>query len=250
MENCIPENSIKYEFKNALNNESLAPSGTIETNTKKSYTTLENTNLDSLVIFEDIENKDRIPEVFIKHVGINEKYNPKINELKGYVDKNDGSKLHFNAPISGEEFNYTIYIDKKGYLINKKYTLCSITKLIKLAHYSEVFTSKEKSPSINIDFNNPILKGYEEFDVLVLADNGKLKILSNVFSGNANKKSHDEDDDDDNKNLAIIISVTIALIVIVLIITFFVLRYYKKKTSNVEEQMDKEKEMTLPMNEI
>ena len=249
MENCIPENSIKYEFKNALNNEPLGPSGTIET--KKSYTTnMETTNLDSLVIFEDIDKKERIPEVFIKHVGINEKYNPDIQEFKGYVDKNNGSKLHFNAPISGEEFNYTIYIDKKGYLDNKKYTLCSFTKLTKLAHYSEVFTSKEKSPAISIDFNNPVLKGYEEFDALVLADNGKLKILSNVFSGNANKKSHDEDDDDDNKNLAIIISVTIALIVIVLIITFLFLRYYKKKNSNVEEQMDKEKEMTLPMTEI
>ena len=261
MELCTPNKLIKYEFKNAFNGSSLEKTGELKSNSK-TFENIQNTNLDTLLVFEDKNNIEEKSKVFVKYVGTNDIYNPVINNLVITIDNKKGNQIFVNQPISGEKFNYTIYIDKKGYLLNQNYTLCSFAKESKFAHYSETFTSEDKKVAITIDFKKKELIEYEEYDGLILADNGKLMFLSNVFSGNANKKNEDEEDtsnnstptdtdgNKDNKNLAIIISISIILFVIVLIAVFLIIRHYKRKNSNIEEKINKEKEMTLPMNEM
>ena len=261
MELCTPNKLIKYEFKNAFNGSSLEKTGELKSNSK-TFENIQNTNLDTLLVFEDKNNIEEKSKVFFKYVGTNDIYNPVINNLVITIDNKNGNQIFVSQPISGEKFNYTIYIDKKGYLLNQNYTLCSFAKESKFAHYSETFTSEDKKVAITIDFKKKELVGYEEYDGLILADNGKLMFLSNVFSGNANKKDEDEEDtsnnstptdtdgNKDNKNLAIIISISIIFFVIVLIAVFLIIRHYKRKNSNIEEKINKEKEMTLPMNEM
>ena len=254
MDICSPNNSIEYEFYNAYYNSQLEQKGTIQTNTKNNYRVIENTNFDILLSFKNPENEGNL-EVFIKHIGINDKYQPtSIKDIIISFDNNDGRIINFNQPIKGEEFNYTIYIDKKNNLLKQNYNLCDFTKLYKLAHYSETIISNEENIKKKIDFNNPILKGYEEYDILILAENRKLMILSNVFNGKVKEKDNEEKEKDkekdDKSNLGLILGITITLIVIILIVAIIFIRQYRKKKNNIEELMNEDKELVLPMKEM
>ena len=243
MEICTPNTSVEYEFYNAFDNTNLGQSGKIEENSKNNLKIIENAYLDTLLVLKNVNGNKETPEVFIKHAGINENYQPKINDIKISSEKK-GKKIIFNKPISGEEFNYTIYIDRKDYLSKQNYNLCNYTKLTKLAHYSQNFNSNEEKIEIDLDFEYSKLKGYKKYDVLILADNGKLMIFSEVFSGEV------EDDDDGKSNLALILCIVIALVVILIIVAILFIRQYKKKKNNIEELMNEDKELVLPMKEM
>ena len=79
-----------------------------------------------------------------------------------------------------------------------------------MAYYTIYKVSSEREVSFLLDFkNNPDLKGYEDFEVLILAEelnNGKMMILSDIFSP---KK-----DNSDRKTRKILIIVIIVLAVI------------------------------------
>ena len=290
MQICIPGKSINYEFKNAFNDSSLGVLGTLSSEENYFYLNIPNINLDTLLSFESNETSEIIPEIFVRHLGINDKYDKVINDLIVTVDEKNGSQFVINQPILGEEFNYTIFIDKKDYLHNQNYTLCSLARTSKLAHYSETISSKEENIKIKLDFNKTELIGYEEYDGLILADNGKLMILSNVFSGIANKKqeegeeeeeeeekkeeeeeekeeeekkeeekeeeedhkkNEDDDDDDDSNTFVVVICITLGVIILALITTFLLIKYYRKKNnSDIDKMLKEENDLILPMKEL
>ena len=254
MEICTPDTSIDYKFSNAYNFNEVEK-GQIQYNPKNNFKILENPYLDTLLEFQNPNGNNKNPEIFFKYIGTNENYNPTIKDINIYFDKKD-SILHFNPPIQDEEFKYTIYIDKKDYLYNQSHNLCNITKLTKLAHYSETFSSTENEVTRKIYFNQTLLKGYNSFDVLILADNGKLMILSKVFSGEANEESEDNKDNKDSKDSSKlwILAIIIPLFVLILIAIFIFIRY-KKKKNNIgelldEDKEDKDKERILPLKEM
>ena len=224
MDICSSDKSIEYEFYNAFYNSNLGQNGKIEAKSKNNFKIIENTYLDTLLVFKNQNKNKEVPEIFIRHTGTNEKYEPTIKDIEISIDKKNKSIIQFNQPIAGEEFNYTIYIDKKDYLSKKKYNLCNFTKLTKLAHYSETFSSKEEKVTIVLDFNKAILKGYEKYDVLILAKNEKLMILSKQ-----------KDKKDDKKKLGLILGIVIPIVVILVIAVIIFIRQYKKKNNNIEK---------------
>ena len=217
---CTPDKSVGYEFKNAYNNTSLGETGSIQANTANIFRNIENSKLDTLLVFEDMNKNDVTPKVFIKHVGINEKYQPVVRDLNVTYDKKN-KKLNFEQPISGEEFTYTIFIDKKGNLESKKYTLCSFAEMTKLAHYSESFTSSDAKLSYKINFDKSELKDYKKFDAFVLAEeinNGQLMILSKVISSQDNGSSSN----------IVLVSILIVLAVIIVVGGILIFIYLRK----------------------
>ena len=207
---CTKDKSVGYEFKNAYNNTSLGETGTIVANTVNNFRNIESTNLDTLLTFEDLSNADETTKVFVKHVGMNEKYQPIVNELTITFDKKN-KEINFVQPISGEAFDYTIYISKKNNLVKQAFTLCSFVEMSKLAPFSKKISSSDEKVSIKLDFNSKDLKELKQFDALVLAqqlNNGQLMILSNVISGNA------EDTKGGSNKVLVIILVVLAVILV------------------------------------
>ena len=99
----------------------------------------------------------------------------------------------------------------------------------KMAYYTDYITSSNREISYELDFeNNSKLKGYELFDVLILAEeinNGKMMILSEVYTNQPSKSGEDKK----TRNALIIVIV----ILIVVCITGGVLVYlYLKKLKN------------------
>ena len=74
------------------------------------------------LVFKKNGNKGA-PQAFIKYSRINEVYKLSIEEIKVSFDEKDQSKIKFNQTIAGEEFNYTIFIYKKDYLLKQNYNL-------------------------------------------------------------------------------------------------------------------------------
>ena len=223
---CSANKSIGYEFKNAYNNTSLGETGTIQPNSIN-FRNIENSNLDTLLIFSD---KDIVnTKVFVKHVGLNERYQPVLNELRISFAKSNKT-FNFNQPIPGAEFEYTVYIDKKGLLSSQNYTLCSFAEMSKLAHYSKTIKSNEERVSFAINFNEGELKGYEKFDAFILAkevNNGELMILSNIVSSSIDSSSGSSK----GSNIILVsVLVTLSIVLIVgAIIIFICLRKLKNK---------------------
>ena len=146
--------------------------------------------------------------------------------------------LNWTQPIEDEEFQYTIYIDKLDNIKKQGYTLCSITEVTKLAHYSEVLTTNSNNPSIQIDFTKPELQGYDEFDVIIVAEQineGKLTILSVVYNSNGESSDGDggesiEPNNDSSNTGLIVLIIILSLALVCGGIAAFILFYqYRKK---------------------
>ena len=118
MEICTPDTSVEYEFYNTIYNSKLGETGKIEANSKNNFKNIENTYLDIYLVLKKNGNKGA-PEAFIRHSGANEVFKPSIKEIKVSFDGKVQCKIKFNQPNAGEEFNYTIFIDKKDYLLKQ-----------------------------------------------------------------------------------------------------------------------------------
>ena len=180
MEICSAKSAVRYEFKNAFSGESLQENGEIQPGMKYTVRNVKNTKLDTELIIKT-ENKD--VNMFIKHTGLSESFYPNVKTMNiNYKDK----KLVFNQPIEGEEFKYTILLDKKDNIKKQQYTLCSFTQNRKMAYFTDYVTSSNPEISYDLDFDkNADLKGYEDFEVLILAEeinNGKMMLLSEIYS--------------------------------------------------------------------
>jgi hypothetical protein len=186
---------LTYKFLNAYDGSDLGFNGEVTPNSKYHFKSIDNTKLDTEL---KLEGNNGV-EVFVKHVGVSEIYQPIIKEIN-ITYNNDTRELSWNQPIEDEEFKYTIYIDKKDTLTKLGYTLCSIVDVTKLAYFSEIVTSNDK----NLSFIVPELgKDYIEFESLIVAEQvnkGKITILSEVFESEIDKEEEEEDDDDEHKS--------------------------------------------------
>jgi len=196
---CTKNQPLSYEFYIAYNNSNLGFNGEIISNSKNNYKIVNNTKIDTeLKLYGE-----KGVEVFVKHVGISERYQPKIEEIEINYN-NESNVLNWTQPIKNQEFKYTIFIDKINNLKNKGYTLCSLTEISKLGHYSETLITDSKTPNITIDFNKTELgNDYKDFDVIILAEQtnlGKITMLSYVYDSNGQKSDGGSDSDDDGGN--------------------------------------------------
>ena len=199
---------VTYEFKNAFYNKSLGENGEIQSRIKYKYKSLLNTKLDTELV---VKSETKNIEMFIKHTGLNDEFSPNVI---GITIKYKNNILTFNQPIGGENFKYTILVDKKNNIKNQHYTLCNITTPGKKAHFTGYVTSAEREISYELNFKDD-LEGYEDFETLILAeeiDNGKMVILSDIFSpkGNENKDA----DKKKTRNALIVIIIILAVVCI------------------------------------
>jgi hypothetical protein len=182
MDVCTKGSSIRYEFKNAFSGESLGEKGEIRYDSKNKYKSFLNTKLDTeLLINTDYKDVN----MFVKHTGVSEKFQPNVKKIEiSYKDK----KLKFTQPIGGEEFDYSILIDKKENIKTQDYNLCKFTTGGKKAYYTAHVTSSAEEVTFDLDIEKiPELKGYEDFGLIILAEeknNGKMLILSDIFIPN------------------------------------------------------------------
>ena len=115
---------------------------------------------------------------------------------------------------------------KNNELKNKEITLCDVSEASKLAHYTKVITSKEENPNIELDFSSSELKGYDNFDILIIAEqlnNAKLLFLSDILSNNSSENSGTSS----NFGLIIVIALLSILLVVGGVIAILILRKYK-----------------------
>ena len=176
---CSKDKSLSYEFLNAYNYTNLGFDGEIEQNSKFHYVSINNIKIDTeLKLYGDEGVK-----IYIKHTGIDEKYDPIISDIIINFDNNT-RLLSWTQPIEDQEFIYTIYIDKIDTLKNKSYTLCDIVEISKIGPIFYKVTTDSKTPSIVLtDLGNE----YKYFDVIIVAEQtnkGKVTILSDVYDFN------------------------------------------------------------------
>ena len=221
MEICTPEAGITYEFKNAFYNTSLGQKGQIQSGTKYAYQNIINTKLDTEL---ELTSNYKDVNMFIKHTGLDDIFTPDVKEIDITFKKNT---LTFNQPISGEEFKYTILLDKKGNIQKQDYTICSFSTNRKMAYFTDYVISSENKVSYEIDFDKDKLHDYKDFEVLILAEelkNGKMMILSEVFSpkntGTTSKKT---------RNMLIVVAIILAVICVVGGVSFYL---YMRKLKN------------------
>ncbi|MBO6244399.1 MAG: hypothetical protein J6O41_07580 [Clostridia bacterium] len=223
MEICSENSSVTYEFNNGFNGESLEQNGAINSGMKYNYRSMINTKLDTELI---IKTSNQDVNIFIKHTGLDKMIYPNVKSIDiNYKDK----KLIFNQPITDEEFKYTILIDKKGNIEKQHYTLCSFSPNKKMAYFTDYITSSAQEVTYELDFeNNPKLKGYENFEVLILAEeinNGKMMILSEVYS----PSESDNNEEGKTRTTLIIVIIVLALVCVIGGISFYL---YLRKLKN------------------
>ena len=220
IDSCTDNTYISYDFKNAYNSSSLNIKGDITANSKNNFINIPNTKLDTELVLQTRSSS----KIFVKHTGLNEKYQPVVNDIIITYDKD--KTLTFTQPIINEEFKYTINLDKRGYLLKENYTLCSFTEMSKLAHYTVSLTSDNETNNITLDFSSSKLRGYEKFDVLILAEQtskGKIMVLSKVFQGSKRESGSS------NIVLVVVLVILAVLLISGAILAFILLRRYKQK---------------------
>ena len=228
---CTPGKGLYYEFLNGYNSSSLGYSGNINPDTKNNYMSVPNTKLDTELKLKG----DNGVEVYVKHVGVDKKKTIFVEKSFNFGYDKETHKLNWTQPIKYEDFIYTIYIDKSGNIERQHYTLCSITEVSKLGHYSEIKQSDEKSPFITIDFSKPELVNYQgNFEVIIVAEqvnSGKLTILSEVYNPNKTTKVEEES----NNGLIILIVILSVVIIAGAIASYFIIKKYKSKGTVSED---------------
>ena len=163
--------------------------------------------------------------------------------------------MDWTQPLTNENFNYTIYIDKINVIKKQNYTLCDIAEVSKLSHNMETKVSNERNPNITLNFAKWGLdpKTYGEFDIIIIADqleNQKFTFMSATYDsmGGNNEEPDvtDEEEDeptdpppkgDDGGNVGLIVVISILSVVIIagIIAAVFIFMKYRKKTRIIEE---------------
>ena len=236
MNSCTKDVGFTYEFKNAYNSSSLNHNGQININSKYNFINIENIKLDTLL---SLTATKKSSDIFIKHAGIDTKYQPIIEDIK--IDFDSEEKLSFNQPIKNEEFKYIIYLDKIGNLKDKNYTMCDLSNMNKLAYYSKSIVSDKELVEVSLDFDEKILKGYDKFDVFILAEgttNGRVMVMSDVYQFVVKEEGSS------NTVLVVVLVILAILLVAGGVIAFILLRRYKLKPDR--EKLDA-KETSLAM---
>ena len=257
MDVCTSNNSVRYEFKNAFDGESLGEKGEISPDSKNIYKNILNTKLDTELL---INTTDKDVNMFIKHTGVKNKFEPNINKIEiNYNNK----KLNFTQPIEGEEFKYTIFIDKRDNIKNQGYTLCSFTIPGKKAPYTTQITSSAKEIIFDLDLDKiQELKEYKDLELLILAEelnNGKMMFLSDIYvpdsgsspqsddhpdpaphsdpASDSDKQSGESDSSSSGKKTTVIVVAVVVPVVCIaagIIIFFLIRRRNRTKASDID----------------
>ena len=243
---CTKDKHLSYQFLNAYNRSNLGYDGEIPANSKFHFKSIENTKLDTELKLM----ADEGVEVFVKHVGISEKYQPVIIDIDAYYN-NETRVFNWTQPIEGEEFKYTIYIDKLNYIRKQDYTLCDMTEISKLGHYSETLQTNSPNPNITVKDYGP---DYKDMDLIIIAEQvnkGKLTILSTTFDSNNYKPGPTptptpSSDSSGNAGLIFLIIVLSVAIFVGIVAAYIILRKYKSKGEI--SQQKKETSMALITN--
>ena len=248
---CTKDKALTYKFLNAYNSSNLGFNGEIQPNSKYNFKSVYNTKLDTEL---KLESGNGV-EVFVKHVGMNERYQPLINDIQ--ISFNNNSRvLNWTQPIEGEEFKYTVYFDKIKTISRLGYTLCSIVDVSKLAHYNEIIISDNKNPRLIVP---ELGKDYEKFEVIIVAEQvnkGKITILSSVYDSNGDSSDDEDKDDDDksdddnnsnksNNNINLIVVIIILSVVIIIGGISILIIYIKYKNKVEVSKKKKETSMAL-----
>ena len=206
---CTKNKPLSYEFLNAYNSVNLGYNGEIGANSKNNFITIENTKLDTELKL----NGDNGVEVFVKHVGIPEKKQIIVRDIKFDYNK-DSHVLNWTQPIEDEEFQYTIST-LNPYVMFKNYYNDD------LINYYVGFRTVELN-----------------FDVIIVAEqinNGKLTILSPVYNSNGESSEEGggesvEPSNDSNSTGLIVLIVILSIALVGGGIAAFILFYtYTKK---------------------
>ena len=232
---CTKDIPLSYEFLNAYNSSNLGFNGEIQANTKIHFKTINNTKLDTELKFY----AEKGTEIFVKHVGISERYQPVLNDIEIWYD-NTTRFLNWTQPIKDEEFVYNVVIDQKSALKNRSYTLCSLVDYQKLGYYTQSLTTDFENPNITVP---ELGANYEQFDILIVAEQtnkGKLTILSDVYDSSGKKYEPEptptptptpppDNKESQPSNTGLIVLIVILSIVIVAggIFAFIIYRKYK-----------------------
>ena len=253
---CTKDQSLSYQFLNAYNLSNLGYNGEIPANSKSQFKSIENIKLDTeLKLF----GEDGV-EVFVRHVGISEQYQPIVKDIDADFD-NVTRVFNWTQPIEDEEFRYTIYVDKLNNIRKQQYTICSIAEVSKLSHFSLSLQTNSNTPNVTIpDYGSD----YKDIDMVIIAEQlnlGKLIIMSNVFDSNNEKPNPippsppgpnpDENNNDkknegtNNNNVGLIVLIVILSVAIIAgaIFAFFIYRKYKGKGETTKK--NKETSMAL-----
>ena len=250
---CTKNNRLSYRFVNGYDGTDLNARGEIIANSKNNFVSVSNTKLDTELKLES--NKD--VEVFVKHVGISERYIPYVKDIK--IDYNTKTQeLNWTQPIENEEFKYTIYLDKLDNFKNKVFTLCNVTEISKLGHYSETIRSSDNNPKYVIPFGKPELgDDYKDFGVIILAEQvnkGAITIISLVTDSNGKSydggddDSPDEDNTEPNSNVGLIVLIVILSVIILIGAGFALHIYCKYRSKGQVSGKNKETSMALIKN--
>ena len=244
---CTKGKALSYEFLNAYNSTNLGFNGEIQPNSKNHFKSVDNTKLDTELTLECKTGK---ADIYVKHVGISERYQPLINDIKIAFNK-ETRVLNWTQPIENEEFKYTVYFDKIKTLAKFGFTLCNVAEEEKLASFSEIVTTDSNNPSLVVpDYG----KEYKEFDTIIVAEQvnkGQITILSAVYDSNGHS-SDDKDggDSDDSSsttstNTGLIVLIIILSLVIIAGAIFAFIIYRKYKSEGEVSKKNKETSMAL-----
>jgi hypothetical protein len=226
---CTKGKGLSYEFYNAYNGSNLGYNDHITSDPGYDFKSIPNTKLDTELKLIGEGNT----EVFVKHVGLDDYYQPIIDPIKITYNVAE-KKLNWVQPIENEEFRYDLYIDSLYSIREKGYTLCSTVDTTKFGRFHDNVTTAEHTSSYTIDFTKPELAGLTDFDAIIVAqqiNNGKLIFLSPVFSSKDAPESDTPGPDGGPSNTGLIIIIVVLGVVIIGggIAAYFIIRKYRGK---------------------
>ena len=169
MFSCEKNKSIKFQiydnfYKNEYTNDTFS-------NNQFKYYPLESYYIDSSISF--IENNGG--NIFINHFSYSNALNESLNKNFAIEFNNKTNGIHLIKPINGTQvrFNYTLFLDKKGKLLEKNINLCQIlsaSNLNELAYYINNITDVDfVENEYKLNFSSEVLKNYKSFDMLIYA---------------------------------------------------------------------------------
>ena len=226
---CTSGEGLSYEFYNAYNGSNLGYNDHISSDPGYSFESVPNTKLDTEL---KLIGKAGL-EVFVKHIGIDDYYQPDIATIE--IKYNSGEKkLSWIQPIENEEFRYDLYIDKIDNIKNKGYTLCSIIDTTKMGRFHDNITTADYTITYTIDFTKPDLVGLTDFEAIIVAqqlNNGKLVFLSPVYSTKESPPPSDEPGKKSGIKTGLIVIIAVLSVVVVGggIAAFFIIKRYRNK---------------------
>ena len=126
--------------------------------------------LDLSISFKEKNGKNA--NVFINHFTNFKALNETINKKFVIEYNNVTNSIHLIKPINAT-FNYTIFLDKKGSLLDKNISLCeinSINGLNKIAYYIKNISDEDFFENeYKLNFSSSFLKNYKSFDMILYA---------------------------------------------------------------------------------